>query len=658
MVIIMNCIENSRKFSFKLNGESVWDTDFETEVSEEGNTLTTVYRFTKELTVTNILKKYGEYGAYEWVNYFENTSDMSSSIISELWDCDCSLQLEHEENRLKKAYFPDVDKATKIYAPCGSLWSKKEFYCNLDQIENNDRIHHITPGQTRKYSTSGGRSSNQNAPFFNISKNGKGYVVAIGWTGQWNVQFTRSNDDITIRSGIESTNFKLMPGEKFRTSSVVIMPYGENETAHNKWRRLVKEHFSLIGSEGRESNGFLCANVWGGMPSDAVLERIKAIKDNSLPFECVWMDAGWYGHTAEPSPDEFEGNWGLYAGDWTVSPLIHPNGLKDVSEAAHAAGMRFMLWFEPERAICSTPDALQHSEYFLASDSVKDQTRLLNLGNPAAWNYCFETVSKQIEELGVDCYRQDFNLSPLSYWRKNDDFDRCGITEIKHINGLYRFWDALLEKFPQLIIDNCASGGRRIDIETLRRSIPMWRSDHQCPANYDVEASQCHNQTFSLWMPYSGTGTGRIYDEYRIRSSYSASLATNYSYSLREAFCDTEEKVEFIRKYTNEYLKIRPYFSEDYYPLTECSDALDVWCAMQFDRPTAADGIITVFRRGNSPYETAVFNLNGIDKNRNYKFTDLDGGEFVLSGSEIIENGLKLTVPEKRKAKIYLYQAI
>ena len=79
---------------------------------------------------------------------------------------------------------------------------------------------------------------------------------------------------------------------------------------------------------------------------------------------------------------------------------------------------------------------------------------------------------------------------------------------------------------------------------------------------------------------------------------------------------------------------------------------------MQFNRPSYGDGIIEVFRREHSPYETAIFELKGIDKESNYKFTDLDGGEFTISGSEIVEKGLKLTVAEKRKAKIYIYQAV
>ena len=148
----MDFLKNNKRFSFKLNGENVWDTDYESKTLAEGNTLTTVYRFENGITVTNIAKKYEKYGAYEWVNYFENTSDMPSEIISELWDCDCTMPLEHEENRKWEAYFPDIKTATKIYAPSGSTWTMKEFYSDIDKIENYERINHIYPGETKNYS--------------------------------------------------------------------------------------------------------------------------------------------------------------------------------------------------------------------------------------------------------------------------------------------------------------------------------------------------------------------------------------------------------------------------------------------------------------------------------------------------------------------------
>ncbi len=655
----MDFLRNNKRLSFQLDGANAWELNYRSEVQCVGNEITTVYTFDDGLRVTNVAKKYPDFDAYEWVNYIENTSEKPSKMISELWDCDCSFPLEHEENRKWQAYVPDVATATKIYAPSGSEWSKFEFHCDIDAIQNNFRMNHITPGETKEYATSGGRSSEARAPFFNISKNGNGYIFAIGWTGQWKCQISRANDSFSFRSKIEDTFFRLLPGEKLRTSSVVIMPYhADVAESHNKWRRLVREHFSPLGKGERDSHGPLCAGIWGGMKTQSVLERIEAIRENKLPFEYVWMDAGWYGIDTAPTPDEFEGDWSAHTGDWRVSPLVHPQGLRDVSKAIHDAGMKFLLWFEPERVIRTTPMALQHPEYFLSGTHPYDDNRLLDLGNPDAWEYCFQTLSELIETLHIDCYRQDFNFPPLEYWRNNDAADRKGITEIKHINGLYRLWDALLERFPRLLIDNCASGGRRIDIETLKRSIPLWRSDLQCPADYDIEGAQCHNQSFNLWIPYSGTGSGRPYDEYRIRSAYAAALTTNYSFSEWESYCDTAEKTAFIKKYTKEYLRVRPYFSEDFYPLTEVTDKLDVWCAMQFHRPTEQDGIVELFRRENAPYETACFRLRGLDENADYLFEDADGGSFTLSGRELVEKGFSVTIPERRKAKIYFYKTI
>ena len=87
----MDFLKNNKRLSFKLDGQDAWDLDYETEITEDGNTITTVYSFKDGLKVTNIAKKYDKFGAYEWVNYLENTSDKCSGIITELWDCDCAL---------------------------------------------------------------------------------------------------------------------------------------------------------------------------------------------------------------------------------------------------------------------------------------------------------------------------------------------------------------------------------------------------------------------------------------------------------------------------------------------------------------------------------------------------------------------------------------
>ncbi len=651
----MEFLKNNRRFDFLYGGKSFSELDCTITQTENENVLTTTYGFADGLKITNIATKYGD--AYEWVNWLENTSGKPTEIISELWDACISLPLPHEEPLGWVATLPDTEEMTTVYAPTGSTWEFDEFCSFPEQNCSNRFKGHISPGGTKSYSASGGRSSEQNAPFFNIHKKGKGYIVAIGWSGQWNCSLERTTDDMIVKTKIEDTHFRLMPGEKIRTSSFVLMPYeGSVMESQNKWRKLIKDHFSLIGAPGRDDHGPLCAGIWGGMKTSSVLERVETIQKHNLPFEYIWMDAGWYGGNTMPSSDEFEGDWPQHIRDWQVSTFIHPNGLKDVSEAVHKAGMKFLLWFEPERVRRGVPIIAEHPEYFISLEDT-NTALLLDLGREDAWNYCFTTLSNLIEEIGIDCYRQDFNMSPLPYWRIKDAEDRKGITEIKHIMGMYRLWDALLEKFPNLLIDNCASGGRRIDMETLKRSIPLWRSDYQCPANYPIVGSQSHHLAYNTWMPYSGTGSGRAYDTYRIRSAYSPAMTTNYTFSERETFGDDAEKMVWLKKRLEEYLKVRPFMEEDFYPLTQISDRTDTWCASQFDRPSQKDGMVQVFRREHSPYERASFRLFGLDRSGNYIFTDAaDEAQTIISGEELAETGFCVALKEKRTSKIYFYK--
>ncbi len=645
-------------FSLLYDGKDIFSYRLETKKTVNENEIISEYKADDGLKITNILKTYEKYDAVEWVTWFENTGDKPSKILSQINDCDVELLFDADEEAEWSAYIPDADKGVKIYSPQGSLWNKKEFYCDVDGFESNRYLNHIYPEQTKKYKTSGGRSSQALAPFFNIHRQNRGVVFAIGWTGQWNCSIKRSRESLNIKSGIEDACFYLMPGEKIRTSSAVLMQYeGSFIESQNKWRRLVKEHFSLIGQPGRENHGPLCAGVWGGMSTKGVLDRIEIIKRENLPFEYIWMDAGWYGASTKESPDEFKGDWGEFTGDWSVNKTHHPDGLLDVRKAIGDAGLKFILWFEPERVKTNAPIYKEHPEYFLSYDN--DSNHLLYLGNDDAWNYCFNVLSDVIETLGVDFYRQDFNFDPLYLWRKNDGENRCGISEIKHITGLYKLWDSLLLKFPNLCIDNCASGGRRIDIETLRRSVPLWRSDFQCPANYGIEETQSHNMQFSAWMPYSGTGSGREWgDVYRIRSAYAGALTTNYTFSENDCF-GSEEQIEWIRKFLNEYLKIREYFYADFYPLTDSIESDYSWNVSQYNRPEKHDGAILAFRHKKSPFVSAEFRLYGLESEVVYRITDFDSGDsFEMTGEKLMSTGLNIETESPRTAKIFIYRAV
>lgn len=644
----MEFLKNNKRLSFKYGGVCAFDLDYKVERSISGNTLTTVYTFSDGLKVTNVAKKIEDFNAYEWVNYFENTSAENSKIISELWDSDITLPWAHEERRGATPWSADPQKSMNIHATRGSASSEVDF---------SDVTTLVHPGDVRNYACHGGRSSDGFAPFFNINQQGLGLIYAIGWTGQWNARFERGTDSLRLMSKVEDTYFYLMPGEKIRGSSVTVMFYeGSAEDSQNKWRKLIAKEYSP--TLDRVKNLPLCANLWGGTESEDAKKKIERFHKDGIPFEWIWMDAGWAGIDTKPSYDEFTGDWYMKVGDLRVSPLVHPNGLVDVTAAARELGYKFILWFEPERAKITAPLVSERPELFLESIYPNDTNRLLNIGDPEGYELLKKSVFSVIESLGIDCYRQDFNFEPLTFWRKNDAENRKGITEIKHVMALYRFFDEMLETFPNLIIDNCASGGRRLDMETTKRSFPLWRSDAQCPADPIPETTQVNNMNFSRWLPFTGTGCGRLYDTYSMRSAYAPGMGTNYAFSMSDKYGENEEDVTWLRERIHEYRRIRRYFFGDIYYLTMPDTTVSSWCAVEWNLSESDEGMVQVFKRAESPYTDATFRLKGIKENKTYVFKDVDGGEFTLSGKELAEEGLKLHIEGCRIAKIYTYKAM
>ena len=659
----MEFLRESDRFSFLYNGKDFREYAPLRTVREGEGEIVISYRFEDGLLVTNVAKKHEKFGAWEWVNTFENTGRENTGILSEILDSDVDLPMAHRAPRGKTPWLPSREHDLFVLNPLGSSAGEWDFYMVFDDGSVKPKNFLYPDSPAKKYAPVGGRSSDGIAPFFHLHQEGKGYVIGLGWSGQWQAEISRSEDAVHIKSKIEDTHFLLYPGEKVRTSSILILPYeGTVEDGQNLWRRLIREEIAPVKSGCEELP--LALGIWPGTPSEEIIARTKfAIGEKKIPYNYLWNDAGWCGRDTLPSRNEYCGDWAERVGDWEPSPHIHPNGLCDVAETIHGFGGKYILWFEPERVRKTTRFAKEHPEFLLSASCSDPQNKLslnylYDLGNEEAWQHCFDLLSGIIERVGVDLYRQDFNFSPLPYWRANDTPDRVGITEIKHITGLYRLWDALREKFPGLLIDNCASGGRRWDVESLRRSIALWRTDAQCPADPDPEVAQANLLNFAYWIPYAGTGTGRVYDTYRVRSTYAPSLSTTFSYSLDENFGADEGQVEWLRARCEEYLRIRPYFDGDVYHLTKPVKDETSWCAVQWNRPERGDGMIQVFRRARSPYPCAELSLCGIDPNATYRILDLDGGERTVEGRRILEEGFSVSMPEKRSAKIFLYEKL
>lgn len=604
----------------------------------------TEYAVSESFTVRRKVTRYPGFDALWIETEVFNPSEHRSEVISALRELDCLLPMPYIPRKTKPMYSLGADSPS-VDRMLGTTWDIHEFETKRE---------YLAPDRPLTVQPERGASSERNAPFFNLHQDGEGVMLSIGWTGQHKTEFCRREGNIKVCCGIPDTEYYLLPQERLRTASVLVMFYsGERRDGQNRFRRLLKQHFSPSDRLGEGEFAPYSFSMWGGLHSDEMLRRIDIVDKNRLGYEYCWIDAGWYGADEKPCDCEDDG-WYAQSGTWKVNkgPLYHPDGLEEVSRSVHEKGMKLLMWFHPEVSNKRSELSMSHPEW-MYMPSASRYNDFVNIGIPEAAQWLTKTIGDIIEKLKIDCYRQDFCYFPLTTWCENDIEGRRGISQIKHINALYKLWDDLRERFPKLLIDNCAGGGRRLDIEMMRRSVALWRSDMQCTADCTPTVIQCAAQGINSWLPYSGAGSGGIADEtYRLRSCYSAGLAVgHWGYKFSD-IADSEESYEKIRRLSAEYKKVRPYLTCDYYPLTECGCEDDSWVVWQFDRPEEGDGILLAFRRDNSPFPLAKLRLCGAAA-VGAKLTDADSGEIITA-----ENGeLLLEMPQKRSSRLLFYRA-
>lgn len=237
-------------------------------------------------------------------------------------------------------------------------------------------------------------------------------------------------------------------------------------------------------------------------------------------------------------------------------------------------------------------------------------------------------------------------MDPLAYWRANDAADRQGMTENAYVSGYLAFWDELLRRRPNLWIDTCASGGRRNDLETLRRSVPLLRSDYFS----EPVGQQCQTHGLSLWMPVYGSGTGAR-DAYMIRSSICPMFRIAWDTRKRDL------DYAFLRRMVEEFRQIEPYLTGDFHPLTLYSRANNAWLAWQFNRPESGGGVVQAFRRADCVEAKARFRLRGVESSAHYAVMDLDARvSRWMAGRELMDEGLPVSLPQRPAAAVIVYK--
>ena len=586
---------------------------------------------------------YPQSDVVEWVLRFRNLSGGNSGRISEVKVAD--LRMDYPASGPLSLHYAEGNKISRAdYAPRTKVFDSGE---NL----------HFEP--------SGGRSSSEAFPFYNIESkaSGQGVMMAIGWTGTWFSDFRQvGQKSLCVEAGMANIDLYLKPGEEIRVPSVAFLFWSGNQMdGHNRFRRFLLEHrYRKVGGEPVRhylSSGFNYRDPqpfgeYSCITSEWAVAMINRYRQFGLVPDVFWLDAGW--HTGASDYQEGK-NWASTTGNWTVDRERFPDGMKPVSDAAHEAGAKFMLWFEPERVVKGTQWAVEHKEWMLdcpqPAGSEEADWLLFDLGNDEACDWLCKYYGDFLEENGVDWYRQDCNIKPAPYWAHNDEPGRKGIKEIRHIENLYRFWDYLLDRFPEMVIDNCASGGKRLDWETISRSVPLWRSDYY--HHDDPDGYQCHTYGLNYFLPIHGTGI-LLPDKYSFRSSLSSTLI--YNWKITEKGVSVLEMQERLA----EYRSISDYYLEDYYPLTGDGDLTghDVWLAYQMHRPSDGTGIVVAFRREESAVDNCPVRLQGLSPEKSYELTDSDTGVSMVKTGRELSEGFRLVLDSPKSSLLIKYKVL
>ncbi|MBN1343829.1 MAG: NPCBM/NEW2 domain-containing protein [Phycisphaerae bacterium] len=575
------------------------------------------------LRVAATVGVFKRYPAVDWVLSLENQGTGDTPIIEQIQALDVGLRTGYAR------------RAGILHHLMGDACAERTFL----PVESD-----VQAGQTLRMAPTGGRPSSISAfPFFNFQYRDRGIITAVGWSGQWAASFDRAGTGPTrLRAGMEQTHFLLHPGEKIRTPRILLLAWrGDRQAAHNRFRRLMLFHY-LPKQEGKPARlpfALQCFDRYSWTnPQWATEAGQIAGAEFAKKVGCDhhWLDAAW-----------FVGGFPNGVGNWFCKPKEFPNGLKPVSDACHELGLRFVLWFEPERVAPGTEIAREHPEFVFGGA----KGGLFKLNDPAARRWLTELLSKRIAEYGVDVYRNDFNIDPLGFWRGNDAPDRQGMTEIRYVEGHYEMWDELLSRHPGLLIDNCSSGGRRIDLETCMRSVPLWRSDTSCsPGHPDWNQAQTH--ALSLYVPFH-TACGWTPEPYDFRSSATGGAICQFAY------LDADFPVELAKATIAEARENSAFWYGDFYPLTPCTTTPDHWSAYQFHRPDLGAGLVLVFRRSESRYTGLELGLNGLAKGATYEVEFIDNARAktvkTMTG-EALMSGMELRLPKRPGSMLVRYR--
>ncbi len=332
-------------------------------------------------------------------------------------------------------------------------------------------------------------------------ESGEVYAMHFVYSGNFIAGIQRDAfDSLRMVIGIhpETFEWKLESGETFQAPEAVLTYSaqglgGMSRTLHDFYRT------HLIRSPWQHRERPVLINNWEATYFDFDVRKLTELAEEAhrCGIEMLVCDDGWFGERRD-SPQG-----GL--GDWFVNEKKLEGGFRALRENLREKGMRFGLWFEPEMIAPQSRLFREHPDWVLQlhgrEPGLCRGQWVLDFSNPAVLDYLFERMASVIRENAVDYVKWDMNRPLCDVGSACLPADRQGELWHRHVLGVYELQERLLAEFPELLLENCSSGGARFDPGMLYYSPQIWCSDDMDP----IERLVIHEGT-ALLYPLSAIG--------------------------------------------------------------------------------------------------------------------------------------------------------
>lgn len=467
--------------------------------------------------------------------------------------------------------------------------------------------------------------------------------LAFEYSGNFDLHAEVDTYDVTrLQLGINERGFAwhLEPGETFQTPEALIAYSDEGYDGMSRaFHRLVLDNI-VRGAWKRRERPILINNweaTYFDFDEDKLVDIARTAKQAGV--ELFVLDDGWFGARNNDTA-------GL--GDWTPNPARLPQGLAGLSKRINDLGLKFGLWFEPEMVNKDSDLYRAHPDWAVHTPGRHmnhgRNEFLLNFANKDVVDNIYGQMSRLLDEANIAYIKWDMNRFVSEGYDVTRGAEHQGEAYHRYILGVYDLLERLLQRFPDLIIEGCASGGGRFDMGMLYYTPQIWCSD-------DTDAIERLKIQYgtSYFYPLSAMGAhvsvvpnhqaNRITP---IETRANVAMFGTFGYELdlntlsEEEFGKVRSQIEFFKRYRE------IIHTGDFHRLVSPDgNEQAAWMVVSRDRKTAIVGDYRILLTPNSRYMR--LHLRGLDENTQYRVSctgasSIDGAAFT--GAELMRIGM------------------